>query len=192
MKLEKNAEDAIIAALKTIFANDLWDYEHSISSANWMKKLVKREGGNEKVLVTAMYLHDSGYPETLRPNYTLEDRISSKPMHPIFGAKQAKKLLPALNYTQDEIKQICHLIIIHDELDQEKNFDEQLVLEADTLAQIDPSVSGGFDENNFAKYVTIFEEKRFPKVKTSTGKELLREVAHSNPLFQKYTKKLKK
>jgi len=192
MKIEKKTEETLIAELKSIFAKDNWDYEHSLASAKWMKRLIKGEGGNEKILVTAMYLHDIGYAEILKDGYTLEQRISSKPTHPIIGAEKAKALLSTLGYAPEEISQIYRLIVVHDILEGEKNFDEQLVLEADTLSQIDPAVSGGFDEENFSKYVELFERKRFPRVKTETGKKLLKEVAYSNNLFQKYTKLLKK
>lgn len=65
MKLDKGKEEEIkaIAIRHLKEGKPEWDVPHTLASVDWMRKLIEREGGNEKVLVTAMYLHDIGYPK---------------------------------------------------------------------------------------------------------------------------------
>jgi hypothetical protein len=153
-----------------------------------MKEIVASEGGDEKVLVTVMYLHDIGYAGALKNGYTLEDRIEAKSKHMQIGSELAKEILSKLDYSKEEIEIIVYLISVHDKLDDLKSKEELLVLEADSLAQIDPIVGNSFGEEEFAKYVSIFDRRRAPKFVTPTGKKLLKEYATKNKLFAKYSK----
>jgi len=188
MDLFKKDEIALCEFVKKVFGDDEWDVKHTFASVEAMKKILSKEGGNEKLLVTTMYLHDLGYAGQLKKNYSLEERIEAKKSHMERGAKIAREILPTLNYSTEEVKEITRLILVHDKLDELSSRDELLVLEADSLAQIDPKVGNGFGEDEFSKYVEIFERKRAPKFFTKTGKELLKKFAQENKLFWKYTK----
>jgi len=193
MKLEKEIEDKLLQYIKKVFVNDKWDYLHSIACVNTMKKIIAVEGGDEKVLLTTMYLHDIGYAGSLKKGYSLNDRIEAKSRHMARSVEKAKPLLEKLGYSDSEIKQIIGLISVHDKLDELTLNEELLVLEADSLGAIDPNVNGNrFGEKEYERYVEIFERKRVPKFFTKTGKEILKEFACENELFQKYTKLFKK
>jgi len=192
MKLSKEVETKLLSFVKEIFNDDKWDYAHTLSCVKIMKKLISSERGNERILIPVMYLHDIGYAGQLKDGYTLEERIKVKETHMILGAKKAKDFLSTLGFSLKEVEKICHLIKVHDDLVSEKSFEERLVIEADSLGQIDPLVGNNFGEGEFARYVKIFERKRVPLFVTSTGKEMLGEFARENELFQKYTKLFKK
>jgi len=192
MKLEKEIEEKLIQTIKEIFVEDDWDLRHTFSAVSAMKKIIAKEGGCERVLVPVMYLHDIGYVGALKTCYSLEDRIKAKAGHMERGSKLAKEILSKLNFSPEEIEKIVYLISVHDKLDDLKSRDELLVLEADSLAQIDPFVGNTFGEEEFAKYVKIFEERRAPKFVTRAGKELLSEYIQKNELFRKFAKKSKK
>ena len=188
MNLEKSTEEKLIQVIKEIFVDDDWDFRHTLSAVSAMKKIVASEGGDEKVLVTVMYLHDIGYAGALKNGYTLSDRIEAKSKHLERGSELAKKILSNLDFTSEEVSKIVYLISVHDKLDDLKSRDELFVLEADSLAQIDPTVGNSFGEEEFAKYVSIFDRRRAPKFITLTGKKLLKEFATKNKLFAKYSK----
>jgi len=190
--LGKEPEEALKQLVARIFADDDWDYRHTLSAAKWMKHIVKHEGGDERVLVTAMYLHDIGYAGALKNGYSLDDRIEAKTHHMARGAEQARGLLPKLGFSDSEVEKITYLISVHDRIEELRTRDELLVLEADSLAQIDPVTGNTFGEEEFARYVEIFERKRAPRFITKTGKAALKKLARENKLFQKYAVLLKK
>ena len=192
MKLEKEVEDKLLQYVKEIFVSDEWDYLHTIASVSAMKKIISAEGGDERVLLTSMYLHDIGYAGLLKKGYSLEDRIEAKSHHMQRGVEKAKQFLPALGYSLEEMDKICYFIGVHDKLDELTSKEELLVLEADSLGQIDPIIKEGhFGLKEYEKYVGIFENKRVPKFVTLTGKKLLEEYARKNELFQRFTKLFK-
>jgi hypothetical protein len=191
MKLEGRLESKLLKHLESAFSHDDWTFRHTLSSVDAMKKIVGAEWANEKVLVTAMYLHDIGYATLLKKDYSLDDRINAKKEHMEIGAADAKNILKELKYSQEEIEKIVHLISVHDKLDELSERDELLVLEADSIAQIDPRIGNTFSEEEVERFVRIFEEKRVPKFITRTGKRMLEEYAKSNGLYQKYTKLFK-
>lgn len=192
MKLSSIIEKKLLSLVKDIFVNNPWDFKHTLSTVKAMKEIAGAEWANERILLTVMYLHDIGYAGKLKENYTLGERISVKKEHMNLGAKKASEILEKLKFSSEEKEKIIHLISVHDKLDELSTRDELLVLEADSLGQIDPSVGNNFGEEEFAKYVKIFEEKRVPKFITRTGKKLLLEYAHNNERYQKYTTLFKK
>ncbi|MFA6268813.1 MAG: HD domain-containing protein [archaeon] len=192
MKLSSSNENALLGEIKKIFVSDSWDYSHTLSAVKWIKEIIRYEGGNEKILITTMYLHDIGYFGALKENYTLDERIEAKKKHMFVGADMARGILSKLDYSPEEINKIVHLIEVHDNLDGSKSNNESKVIEADSLAQIDYIVGNNFGEKDFAKYVRIFEKKRFPRIITSIGKKIFEVLAHENKLFLKYTSLFKK
>ncbi len=50
-----------------------WYIPHTLASVFWMRKLIESEGGDERILVTTMYLHDIGYYALLKKGYGFDD-----------------------------------------------------------------------------------------------------------------------
>jgi hypothetical protein len=142
-----------------------------------MKELIKGEGGDEKILMTAIYLHDIGYPGLLRENYTFEEVSdkTTKEIHMKKGAETAEKILKELGeYTPDEIREIVHLVYVHDKIWQLSTHNEILVMEADSLSSLDRNRTKiTLDKENMLKFLEHFERKRTPRFKTKTGKKIL-------------------
>ena len=168
---EKRLQEIIL----DYFKKGDWNHQHTLAAAYWMKKLIEKERGNDKILITCMYLHDIGYH--LKNDENLDERLKRKKMHMEVGAREAERILPIEGYTKDEIKQIAHLIRVHDKLKELNTKDEILVLEADSLAQIDHDrVSPSFNKEDFANYLDYFKKERASRFRTKTGKKFLREL----------------
>jgi putative nucleotidyltransferase with HDIG domain len=178
MKLDKQTEEILkqesINYLKECKPD--WDIPHTLASVDWMKKLIEKEGGNERILVTAMYLHDIGYPK-LEKGYNFDDLMKAKKNHAETGAEKAENVLIKLGYSADEIKEIIFLIASHYHKESINTRNQQLVLEADSLAKIDwENVKPNFDKENTLRYFEYFKGRSAPRFKTETGKKFLKEL----------------
>jgi hypothetical protein len=190
MVLCKKIEKKLILFVKKIFSSDEWDFLHTLSCVHCMKKIISSVGGNARILIPAMYLHDIGYAGSLQKKYSLDDRLGAKLHHMERGIIKAKGILEELHFAENEVNKILHLISVHDKLDELKTRDEFLVAEADSLGAIDPEVpQNNFGEDEYARYVGIFKKKRVPLIRTNVGKELFAEFVSKNELFKKYYEK---
>jgi 23S rRNA pseudoU1915 N3-methylase RlmH len=138
MKLSKDTEQKLKTEVVKYLKKEgpSFDVPHTMAAVYWMKKLLEKEKGNEKILVPAMYLHDVGYYKLLKDNKSLEKRIKAKKRHMKRGARLAKKILKSIGgFSKDEIKEIARLVNTHDILDKERDTNEQLVFEAVKHAQ---------------------------------------------------------
>ena len=178
MKLDEKIEDRIKKeSLRHLGHRPNWDVGHVMNAVHWMKILIKGEGGNERVLLPAIYLHDSGYPR-LKEGYSFEDSVIAKKDHAEVGAKMARKFLPSLSYfTEDEIGEITYLIANHSKSEHTDNLHRQLVYESDRLSQIDfRKVNPNFDKKNCIEWFEKYWKKRKQFMKTKTGIEKLKKL----------------
>lgn len=174
MKLEKEIEDKIISLVRETFGEGYF-LNHTMAAVYWMRELIKYEGGNEKILVPAIYLHDIGYPEVLsKKKNDFESHKNAKELHMEIGAKKARAFLKDFNFKNKEIKEISHLIFVHDKYDLISTKNEQLVFEADCLSALDRKrVKPDFSREDYEKFLKFFEENQAPLFKTITGKKAL-------------------
>lgn len=178
MELNKDLENKI--KVKAIYymskSRPGWNIPHLHTAVYYIKKLIAKEGGNKKILLPAIYLHDIGYFGELTRKYSYEDNEKVKKSHMITGAIMSRKILKELNAFSDfEIKEISRLVSIHDNMNKIKDKNSQLIFEADSLAQIDiKRVKPNFNKENYLKFIKKFKEKRVPKFKTKTGKKYLK------------------
>ena len=109
-----------------------WDKHHTLAVVYWMKELIKKEGGDAKILITASYLHDVGYFNLIK-NYPYKyDEMMEKPKqnHGKRGVGIARGILQNLGgYSILEKEEILHLVEIHDDLDELKTYNELLLFE---------------------------------------------------------------
>ncbi len=186
MKLSPQTEEKIkeiaISYLKECKPD--WDIPHTLNTVEWMKRLIKREGGNEKILITTMYLHDIGYPK-LQKGYDFDDLMESKKNHAELGAIEAKKILKGLGFfSESEIMEIAELISGHYEKNNIDTFHQQLVIEADGLSKIDwYHVTPNFDKTNLARYFEYFKMRTLPCFKTQTGKEFTKDLLEKAKIY---------
>lgn len=179
MRIDKQTEEKLkVIVTKYLIKGRIgWDLPHTFTAVFWMRKLIENEGGDERILVTTMYLHDIGYPSLSEDNCNFEEVTSKKLDHMKIGAELTKKILKELNYSDEEIKKIAHLVSIHDNPEKWKGHDAILVMEADSLAQIDRGrVKPVFEKEDYEKFIVEFQENRMPYFKTKSGKKFLKEL----------------
>ena len=151
-----------------------WDVPHTLATIHWIKELIKAEGGNEKILVSTMYLHDIDYT---KKDSDYNSVSKSKEKHMVLGSKLAKEILSKLEYSEEEIKEIVHLVRVHDNIETLSSFNEILVFEADSLTQIDVErIQSTFNKDEIKRFLNSFEEYRLPRFKTNKGKALVKEL----------------
>ena len=175
VELEERVKSAALNFLERGKAG--WDVPHTLACVHWMKELLKYEKGNPKILIPAIYLHDVGYPK-LTEDYGLVDYKEATANHMIIGEKIARSILRETpEFDGKEIREITHLIRIHDDLDEIKTHNEQLIFEADSLGQIDVDrVKPTFSREDYVTWLDSFERERVPKFKTQRGKQILNKL----------------
>ncbi len=92
------------------------------------------------VLVSAALFHDIGYYGKFDEDPGLAEISNRKAEHMVVGARMAKKFfetLPIPFFDEEQINQICHLVSVHDNLNEIHSIEETILLEADTLGAID-------------------------------------------------------
>jgi hypothetical protein len=175
--LEEKIRNAVVEELAKGRPN--WDVPHTLDSVEWMKKLVGAEGGDEKVLVTAMYFHDTGYP-ILESGYSHDDAMQAKKSHAQRGSEFAQKSLREVGqFSDQEIQRICYLVENHDRHDDIETLERQLVFEADGLAQINvDKCPPSFGKEEFKKFLTQYFQTERPRErwKTTTGRMYYEEL----------------
>lgn len=169
--LSQDIQDEIFAAAYPYLqkGRPQWDIPHTKACMYWMKELIKHEGGNPRVLLPAIILHDIGYNEP--------GAIENKTEHMRLGAEIAKQILLNFSFTEEERAQIIHLVGMHDDLTKVHSHEEQLVFEADSLGQIDcekvePTATGEWRQ----KFLDYFVKNRIPLFKTQHGKKALAHI----------------
>jgi len=96
-KIEEELKSKVVELLKRGRPN--WDLPHTLATVYWMKKLIEVEGGEEKVLVSAMYLHDIGYSGLFRETADYDGIAQVGKKHQEIGALKAKEILGMLPFT---------------------------------------------------------------------------------------------
>lgn len=190
MKLSKKQESRVKKEVLRMLKKGRpdWDLPHTLDSVRWMKALVKKEGGNEKILVTAMYFHDVGYT-SLPKGYSYEDvaKVKKERNHAKVGARMAGVILEKIGgYTDREIEKIMYLVKNHSSHDNLKTKDRQLVFEADGLAQINwHRVPPNFDKKNCLKWMKKYlnVERPMERWKTKTGKKYFSQLLKKSETY---------
>jgi HD superfamily phosphodiesterase len=153
-----------------------WDIPHTLCTVKWMKKLIEENGGEERVLVPAMYFHDSCYP-TQKAGYSFEESQKMKKMHAKRGADFAREVIGRIRgFSQEEITEIYRLVKNHDIHNNISDHNRQLVFEADGLAQLDwQDCPPNFDRENCLRWIQKYFEVERPMElwKTELGRKTI-------------------
>lgn len=183
--VESNIKNKAIEYLKQ--GKENWDVPHTLSAVKWMKLLIEKEGGDERVLIPAIYFHDSGYVKMFS-DCTREEVRKAHFDHAEQGAKIAESILPTLNYfSDDELTEITRLITVHDKHPAVDDYNHQLIFEADGLAQIDwQDCKPTYSKKDSSKFLNQdFIPWRLSYYKTKTGKDYLHQlIKNANEYLQ--------
>ncbi|MCX6786172.1 MAG: hypothetical protein NTZ18_05015 [Candidatus Komeilibacteria bacterium] len=183
--LEQKIKNEALTYLKK--GKPIWDVFHALKSVEYMKELLKNEGGNARILITATYLLNIGYGLTKidkEKEMGFVTVLRFKQRHALLGSKEADKILRQINeFTEEEINEIVRLVFVHDEWwnhstkNIEDSFNDFMIVEADTLGMIDPEVPQNFSPEERARFIN--EELipfRIPLFRTVYGKVKLKEL----------------
>ena len=181
-KLEEKLKKTVLKYLEK--GRPGWDIPHTLACVYWMKKLIKSEGGNPRILIPAIYLHDIGYPFKIM-KFNPKKNLNLKEYHMKRGATLSKKILKSLKeFSQKEIEEISQIVKRHDDIDGLKinaSKHEQLVFEADSLGQIDINrVKPTFTKSDRIKFLARFKKIRATNFKTDLGKKALKMLLEDN------------
>jgi putative nucleotidyltransferase with HDIG domain len=178
-ELEEKIEEYALGYLRQGRAE--WDEPHTRAVVFYAEKIARASGLDVLVIKTAAWLHDIGYhalfQDTDSKNYG--NIIDKKEAHMVNGERLAKEFLerPGVKdfFSDAQRERIVHLVSVHDKIDELKDRDEIVLMEADTLGAIDISrVAPTFDIETAIKYTNNdLLKRRFPKFQTSTGVTLL-------------------
>jgi hypothetical protein len=188
---EKIIKNAVISKLNKSVGRENWDIPHTLLAVEWMKKIIQNEGGNKKILIPAIYFHDSGYP-LVKKGYNYNEVMAAKPDHAKNGAEFAKTVLEKIKeFNEEEIEEIVYLVTNHDKHKNIESFHRQLIFEADGLAQIDYTyIKPNLDKESHLKFLEkYFKTERPPeRWKTKTGKKNMKILLKK---AYKYNEKMK-
>lgn len=147
---------------------------------------------DRNVLVIAAYAHDWGYSglfEAGKPAQMTEV-MEAKKAHMIIGAQKIAELLrqPEFDFlSKDQKARVVHLVSVHDKLNELKDIDELILMEADTLGAADISMVGTtFDYASNLRWTLGVLRKRAPQFITDYAKsEIGRLLAEREKYYSK-------
>lgn len=176
-----------------------FDKPHTLAVVHWLKRIIKyvpELNLDKNVLLISAYAHDWGYAEMFSQGQQLQyaDVKNAKVEHMRLGASKLRSLLNDIffSFLTDKQKKRCvHLVAVHDSLDDLKNRDEFVLMEADTLGGLDVNlVKPTFDFESNEKYILSVKEKREPKFITEFGKRAVKTLIQRR--IEYYSNKKKK
>jgi HD superfamily phosphodiesterase len=111
---------------------------HTAISTQLAFELLKKEGGDEDIVIPAVILHDTGWKrvptelhlEAFGPNAT---RPELNRLHETEGVKIAEEILHKLEYDPHKIKMILAIIDGHDSRPKSISLNDMIVKDADKL-----------------------------------------------------------
>ena len=176
--LEKYLQEKIFPELET--GRPGIDRPHTEGVVYHLKRIINNTPElnlDKPVLLIAAYAHDWGYAKLFKAGQALQmaDVANAKNEHMIKGSQLVTSLVqdPFFNFLSDEQKtRAIHLVEVNDKLEILKDFDELVLMEADTLGGLDTSFyQPTFNKESNDKYMQNVLEKRFPKFITTFGKQ---------------------
>lgn len=197
MKLNKNLENKVKKVSLSYLKKGRPDFDvpHTLCAVFWMKKILKKEKADEKVLLTAAYFHDVGYSCcSFNKKASYGQVIENKKAHMRQGSAIVKKELSKLKeYSKKDIARISKLVSKHDKLKEIKKREEILLMEADSLGMIDVSrIKPSFGPENWIKFYEDFKRLRIPLFKTKASKKFLKKLLKNADSYYKKQKAMVK
>lgn len=111
------------------------DIKHTEGVVKAMKLLLKKEGGQEDLLIPAAILHDIGWskvPLELKEATDDEGRKKALQLHIEYAAPIIREILGQLGYDGAKIKEIIDIVQSH-KFQDPKEINKQLLIDADTV-----------------------------------------------------------
>jgi len=195
------AEKALAAKARPILEKGRkGDWEHTLRTIEYGRKLLSNEDGEEDIVIPALYLHDTGwsaidYQDFLDASPAKKKETRSLQLHMEHSARIAGEVLQELAFARDKRTKIVSIIAVHDDPDKIfalNDISATLVMEADRLDRYglrsvkryeDMFGSDYFKEAAWIEGLAMRREGLKEWFKTATGKTLARVMAKQIGLF---------
>jgi len=131
---------------------------HTQVSLEFAQQLLKKEGGDEDIVIPAIILHDVGWKKVPEELHLKAFGPKSDPeltrIHEVEGAKIAREILEQLHYDQNKTQEILTIIEAHDTRTEAISLNDRLVKDADAMDRV---TSEAF-RVNIARFKMTFDE----------------------------------
>jgi HD superfamily phosphodiesterase len=156
---------------------------HTRISLDFAKRLLAAEGGDPRIVIPAILLHDIGWskvPEAQQllafgPNVKDPDLTR---VHEREGARMAEEILVSLGYEGERVGEIVSIIAGHDTRPESSSLHESIVRDADKLFRLSErgfAIDCERFEQDPAAYLGWVEEQIAHWFFTTSGAELARQ-----------------
>lgn len=158
-------KDRVAIEMKRYFKRDFKRIGHATRVANHAEKIVREEGGDPAIVLSAAYLHDIGIKEaetkhqSTAPEYQYQE-----------GVPLAREILTRLGAREDLIEEVCDIIGHHHDPRVEETLNFKVVYDADLIVNLEEEQK---KTPMTAERLTAFIEKSFL---TKSGREMARHV----------------
>ncbi len=111
---------------------------HTRTAFSFALRLLAAEGGDERVVLPAVMLHDLGWkfvPEDQQFKAFGPRKIDKEinRIHEVMGSKKAREILEEVNYDPDLIEEITEIILGHDSRKEPLSLNDAIVKDSDKL-----------------------------------------------------------
>lgn len=140
----ENVFESIFEKAKKYY-RDTNDLIHIKTASQLAMDIISKEGGNERIIIPAVILHDTGwhlfsYEEEKKARRITRklDEIELTHKHEVESSCIAEKILSDINYPDDEKAQILRIITYHDTKTMPESKEDAIVKDADRLSRYTP------------------------------------------------------
>ena len=134
--MEKRYPEIYALAMQYLDTRD--NETHTRTAFSFALKLLSAEGGDERVVLPAVMLHDLGWkfvPEDqqLKAFGPQGGDAELNRIHEVEGSKKAREILEQVNYDPDLIEEIVEIILGHDSRHEPLSLNDAIVKDSDKL-----------------------------------------------------------
>jgi len=156
---EESMVDRLIEAVKKEFGCDQKRITHALLVLEKAQKILRREGGNPRVVLTAALLHDIGIKEAERKHGSDAGKYQE-----IEGPPIAERIMRELGLDADTIEHVSRIVGSHHSAGDIDTLEFRILWDADWLVNLREEFPGAGRGELEKKITRIF--------KTETGKEM--------------------
>lgn len=155
---EVSLVDRLVAAMKKEFGDDQRRITHALTVLDKAQELLREEGGDPRVVLTAAILHDIGIQEAEKKHGSSAGKYQE-----IEGPPITRRIMEELNLDEDTIEHVIRIVGSHHSARDIDTLEFRIIRDADWLVNI-PDEFPDADSDEISRKI----EKIF---KTSAGKK---------------------
>ncbi|MEW6754783.1 MAG: HD domain-containing protein [Candidatus Latescibacterota bacterium] len=127
---ETSLTDRLVQAVKAEFGQDQAGITHSLLVLDQAQDLLRREGGDPRVVLAASVLHDIGMPEAGRRH-----PAAAGEHHEEEGPAVARRIMGELGFEEESIEHVCAIVGSHHSGGRVDSVEFRIVWDADRLLE---------------------------------------------------------